>query len=220
MSTNTRGVTLEQLRQAIKEFDLTVAAVAEGSGLSKAYISEFRAGIRNLTPGQQAQLRAYLEALYVEQGGEFPAEDPASSQDLILQGLQKMGGQIQAVTRPAIMLASHIHPERAEQLANMIEGNRQKVAEILEADFEGGGLLGGQFSGQTEEAIRELFALLAINYLAILMLQGRDIVGKGASGGKHQTIGDWFSSHLSDSPIGPHLQDDQSEAGQPQQEAA
>lgn len=61
-----KGVTPEQLRQAARDLNLTVAAIAEGTGLSKAYISEFRNETRNLSASQQAQLRTYLEAEYGE----------------------------------------------------------------------------------------------------------------------------------------------------------
>lgn len=66
MSNVKKGVSPEQLRQAAKDLNLTVAAIAEGTGLSKAYISEFRNETRNLSASQQAQLRTYLEAQYEE----------------------------------------------------------------------------------------------------------------------------------------------------------
>ena len=70
MSIPKKGVSPEQLRQAAKDLCLTVAAIAEGTGLSKAYISEFRNETRNLSASQHAQLRAFLEAQYEEQGAK------------------------------------------------------------------------------------------------------------------------------------------------------
>lgn len=78
-ATSKKGVTSEQIRQAAKDLDLTVTGIADGTGLSKAYISEFRNETRNLSPTQQAQLRAYLEAQYEARGMTFPeAEDTAA----------------------------------------------------------------------------------------------------------------------------------------------
>lgn len=190
----------------MSDLGLTGAAIVEGSGLSKAYISEFRAGTRNLSAAQQAQLRDYLEAEYEAQGKAFPDEKKPTSEDLILQGLQNMGGAVQRVSRPALMMADHIDPDTADKVSHLIEANRLKVADILNGEFKAGGLLDGAFSRETESAIRELFAMLALNYVLILMLQGRDIAYKVQGGSDHKTIGDWFSSHLSESPISEHLQ--------------
>ena len=57
MPTTRKGVTPEQLRQLSKDLNLTVTAIADGTGLSKAYVSEFRNETRNLSASQQAQLR-------------------------------------------------------------------------------------------------------------------------------------------------------------------
>jgi transcriptional regulator with XRE-family HTH domain len=166
-----QGVTSEQIRQAAKDLELTVSAIADGTGLSKAYISEFRNETRNLSQSQQTQLRAFLEAKYEEQGKEFPEAEDTSSNDL----LQGLGGMIQRITRPAILLSDDIPKELSEKLLSLIDTNRIKVSEILGREFQDGGFLGGEFSKKTDEAIRELFALLALNYVAILMLQGRNI---------------------------------------------
>lgn len=50
-------------------------------------------------------------------------------------------------------------------------------------------------------AIREVFALLALNYVAILMLQGRNIARKVPDGYQPKTLGDWLSGYLSASPL-------------------
>ena len=111
-----RGVTSEQLRQAAKDLNLTVAAIAEGTGLSKAYISEFRNETRNLTPSQLAQLRAYLETEYEAKGQAFPEAEDTSSEDL----LQGLGGMIKRISRPAILLSEDIPTAQAEKLTDLI----------------------------------------------------------------------------------------------------
>jgi transcriptional regulator with XRE-family HTH domain len=194
-------VTPEQIRQAAKDLDLTVAAIADGTGLSKAYISEFRNETRNLSQSQQTQLRSFLEAKYKEQGKEFPEAEDTSSNDL----LQGLGGMIKRITRPAILLSDDIPKELSEKLLGLIETNRIKVGDILGREFQDGGFFGGDFSKETEEAIRELFALLALNYVAILMLQGRNIARKVSAEYPINTMGDWLSKHLSTSQLGSLL---------------
>lgn len=197
MTSSKKGVTSEQIRQAAKDLNLTVAAIADGTGLSKAYISEFRNETRNLSPTQQAQLRDYLEAQYEAQGMVFPEAEDNSDTEL----LQGLGGMVKRISRPAILLSENVPAAQAEKLLDLIEGNRLKVQEVLAREFETGGFFGGEFSDETENAIRELFALLALNYVAILMLQGRNIASKVPEGAAPKTLGDWLSSYLSASPL-------------------
>lgn len=197
MSIPKKGVTPEQLQQAAKDLNLTVAAIAEGTGLSKAYISEFRNGKRNFKPSEQALLRSYLEAEYAEQGQDFPEEEEASDQEL----LNGLGGMVKRITRPAILLSEDVPAAQVEKLTDLIEANRLKVSDILNTEFAKGGFFGGEFSETTENAIREIFALLALNYVAILMLQGRNIARKLPEGAQPKTMGDWLSGYLAASPL-------------------
>lgn len=197
MSASQKTITVKQLQQATDELGLTVAVIAEGSGLSKAYISEFRGETRNLKPPQQAQLRGFLEAQYEARGWEFPENEGASPSGFY----QDLGGMIQRITRPAILLSEDVPRAQADKLTDLIEANRLKVTDILAGKFEDGGFLGGEYSAATENAIREVFALLALNYVAILMLQGRNIARLVPEGSTPKTLGDWLSGYLSTSPI-------------------
>lgn len=210
MNITRKGVTPEQLRQAAKDFNLTVAVIAEGTGLSKAYISEFRNETRNLSSSQQTQLRTFLEGVYEEHGQDYPEAEDTSSQDL----LQAMGGMVQRITRPAILLSEDVPRAQADKLTDLIEANRLKVTDILAGKFEDGGFLGGEYSAATENAIREVFALLALNYVAILMLQGRNIARLVPEGSTPKTLGDWLSGYLSASPIAGMLSGEATSEGE------
>lgn len=203
-----KGVMPEQLRQLSKDLNLTVAVIAEGTGLSKAYISEFRNETRNLSASQQAQLRAYLDAQCEAQGIEFPEAAPEpTGRDLA----KSVGGFIQRISRPAILLSDELPKSQVDRLTNLIEANRLKVADILAAEFTPGGLLGGEFSEETEQAIRETFALLALNYVAILILQGSNIVRQLPKDYEVKTMGDWLSQYLASSPLAALLPADVAE---------
>lgn len=201
MSNQKKGITAEQLRQAAKDLNLTVAAIAEGTGLSKAYISEFRNETRNLSPSQQDQLRTYIEAQCAEKGIQFPDEAEQSETEL----LQGLGNMVKRISRPAILLSEDLPKDQVEKLLDLIDANRLKVTELLNADFQGGGIFGGEFSTETEGAIRELFALLALNYVAVLMLQGRNIATKPVKDLSPKTIGDWLATYLDATPIASML---------------
>ncbi|TFZ02099.1 helix-turn-helix domain-containing protein [Ramlibacter humi] len=193
-----KGVSPEQLRQLSKELNLTVAAIAEGTGLSKAYISEFRNETRNLSASQIAQLRAFLDQKCEETGIDFP-EDEASDAagEQLVKGL---GGMIQRITRPAILLSEDIPKAQAEKLLDLIESNRLKVGELLASEFKTqGGILftsGDEISPDTEQKIRDIFGLLALNYLAITILQGRNVVRAVPPDIDVKTLGDWLSRYV------------------------
>jgi len=206
MTTTKNGVTPEQLRQAAKDLNLTVSAVAEGTGLSKAYISEFRNETRNLSNTQQSQLRAYLNEQYETRGLEFPEVDNKSLENLT----EGLAGMIQQIKRPAIMLSDDIPKAQADKLTDLIEANRLKLTDILSNDFQTGGFLGGDFSDATDDAIRQVFALAGLNYIAILMLQGRNIVRQVPADATPKTIGDWLSGYLAQSPLADLLPESES----------
>lgn len=108
---------------------------------------------------------------------------------------------VKRISRPAILLSDDVPKAQADKLLDLIEANRIKVTEVLASDFKNGGFLGGEFSDSTENAIREVFALLALNYVAILMLQGRNIARQVTADSSPKTVGDWLSTYLAKSPL-------------------
>jgi len=209
MSTQSKTLTPELLRQAAKDFSLTVAAIAEGTGLSKAYISEFRNETRNLTATQQAQLLTFIEQKYQEAGKDFPEVEDTSTQDL----LKGLGSMVKNITRPAILLSEDIPKAQVKKLLDLIDANNIKAANIMGAEFKttSGFFSDAKFTEDTENAIRELFALLALNSIAYSLLQGRNIARQVPKDFVPKTVGDWLSSHLADSPISAMLPADETE---------
>jgi transcriptional regulator with XRE-family HTH domain len=217
-SVSKRGVTAEQLRQLSKELNLTVAAIADGTGLSKAYVSEFRNETRNLSASQQAQLRSFLEQKCDEAGMDFPDDEAG---DVVGEQLVKgLGGMIQRVSRPAILLSDDVPKDQVNKLLTLIDANRAEVSRLLAGTFqtEEAGLFDSTevFTEETEQAIRRVFALLALNYLAILMLQGRSPVSQPVTAGMPRTMGDWLSSYLAQSPLAELLPAAEKPAEQPE----
>ena len=204
MNAPQKAVTAEQLQLVAKKINLTVAAIAAGAGLSKAYISEFRTKARNLSDSQQAQLRSYLESQCEEHGIDFP-EGPGSPVTKAL--MQGIGGMVERIQRPAILLSGDIPKAQVDQLTDLIDANRIKVTELLSQEFQPGAF-GGDFSPETDDAIRQIFALLGLNYIAILILQGRNIARKLPDDFEPKTMGDWLSQYLAASPLATLLQVD------------
>jgi hypothetical protein len=55
---------------------------------------------------------------------------------------------------------------------------------------------GDEISPDTEQKIRDIFGLLALNYLAITILQGRNVVRAVAPDIDVKTLGDWLSRYV------------------------
>ena len=204
MQTLKKGVTPEQIRQAAKDLNLTVAAIADGTGLSKSYISEFRNETRNLSQTQLTQLRTFLETAYADQDKEFPEDEESAVPPGVARGIGELVDRIQC---PVILLSADVPKAQVEQLTDLMDGNRLKISELLAQDFSPG-TFGEAFSTETEDGIRQLFALLALNYIAILILQGRNIARKLPDDFTPKTMGDWLSQYLAASPLSPLLQAD------------
>jgi transcriptional regulator with XRE-family HTH domain len=216
MNTSRKTITPELLRQACKDLSLTVTAIAEGTGLSKAYVSEFRNETRNLTASQKAQLLAFVEQKYQEAGKDFPEVEDTSTTDLI----KGLGGMLKNINRPMIVISEDIPAAQAKKVLAMIEGNNAKVAGIMATEFqtEKGLFSGPSFSEKTDNAIRELFALLALNAIGYSLLQGRNIARQVPKDFVPKTVGDWLSAYLTQSQLDGLLPvDDATEAEEVQQ---
>lgn len=133
---------------------------------------------------------------------EFPDDDDdAAGQELT----KSLGGlAVQRANPRAILLADDISNIQAAKLLNLIDANRLKVSDLLTGEFKlKSGLFssGDEFTAETDEAIRQIFGLLALNYLAILMLQGRSIVQRLEPDAEPKTMGDWLSRRLAETPM-------------------
>lgn len=195
MATAKKGVTPDQLNQLWEELNLSVSTVATATGLPKSYVSEFRSGRRNLATAQQATLRDFLEQQCAENDVDFPNDDAEDDGDSTVQELSTI---IRRAKLTGIIPSLDLPPAVVKQLQTFIDKNRVQVSELLNGPFARGGFLGGDFSSETDEAIRELFGLLAMNYVATLILQGRSIVNQVAAGTEPKTVGEWLSLYLAD----------------------
>jgi transcriptional regulator with XRE-family HTH domain len=137
MKSNKQGITSAQFRQAAKDLNLTVTTVAEKTGLSKAYVSEFRNETRNLSISQQSSLRTYLEGEYEAQGLEFPEDEGTDNASDLGKELGKM---VQQISRPAIMISEDLPKAQVDELIDLIDGNRIRIKEILAMQLEKGGI--------------------------------------------------------------------------------
>src|ERR1700737_1276474 len=112
-----KTITPQQFRQALADIrdasgaSISVAEIADGTGLSKAYISEFRNDTRNLTPAQQGQLAAFIQKKCDDAGVEFPADEVATQGD-DAQLKRLLASALSAMSKPSLPLSEDIPEDK------------------------------------------------------------------------------------------------------------
>jgi transcriptional regulator with XRE-family HTH domain len=192
-----KTITSEQFRQATADIktasgvNLSVADIAEGTGLSKAYISEFRNDTRNLTGAQQAQLRTFLDNQCAENGIDFPEGDESVPMPKV------PGTLVTHSLKPSITLSDAIPAEERDRILKYMDTNDAEISSLLRKKVNTG-LLGG-YTEDTEADIRKLFGLMSANYVAFRMLIGRNIVNAIKADFEPKTLEDVVSKFFAKS---------------------
>lgn len=94
-------ITAAQCRKLQGLLRLTITEIADGSGLSNAYVSEFKNGHRNMTADQKKSLRQFFESQCELKGEVFPGE---SSDELNQEGFEQLGNVLKKLNRPALLI--------------------------------------------------------------------------------------------------------------------
>jgi transcriptional regulator with XRE-family HTH domain len=198
-----KTITSEQFRQAVADIksasgvNLSIADIAEGTGLSKAYISEFRNDTRNLTIAQQAQLRSFIEKKCTDHGVSFPDADDSVP-------VPKVPGTLVTHSlKPSITLSDLLSADERDRILHYMDTNDATISTLLREKADTG-LFGGYTDG-TEENMRKLFGLMSANYVAFRMLIGRNIVHAVAPDFETKTLGDVVSRMFADSGLNDML---------------
>jgi transcriptional regulator with XRE-family HTH domain len=199
MTTKQKTITSEQFRRATADIkaasgtNLSVADIAEGTGLSKAYISEFRNDMRNFTPTQQAQLRDFLEMKCAEYGISIEEEES----DVALPKIP--GNLAHYALRPSLTLSDSIPEKQRHAILSAIEKIDQEICGLLPEKVEK--TMMGNLSDETEAKLEKIFAACTLGYIAFRTLQGRNIVERVDPDAKPNTLADVVSHFFNGSPL-------------------
>jgi hypothetical protein len=199
MTTKQKTITSEQFRQATADIktasgtNLSVADIAEGTGLSKAYISEFRNDTRNLTSTQQAQLRTFLDTKCAENG--LAIEDQIS--DVALPKIP--GNFAHYALKPSLTLSDTIPEKQRHEILNALEKIDREIYSLLPAKVEKDFF--GNLTGETEAKLEKIFAACTLGYITFRSLQGRNIVERVDPETKPSTLADIVSHFFNGSPL-------------------
>ena len=199
MSIKQKTITSEQFRQATADLktvsgtSLSVADIAEGTGLSKAYISEFRNDTRNLTGAQQSQLRTFLD----KQCAEYEISIAEQENDV---EMPKIPGQFaHYALKPSLTLSDSIPEKQRNAILSAIEKLDQQIYALLPEKVET--TMMGNMTEETEGKLEKIFAACTLGYIAFRTLQGRNIVERVDPEAKPNTLADVVSHFFNGSPL-------------------
>ena len=155
--------------QAVISLRLNVSEIAKVVGIPRTYLSEFRNGDRRLRPEHQAKLRDFFE----EKGVEFEDEpgdgerDPRAPQP----GAESPHPRVAVTEVLYLPIRVEIDEDRVRDVFTEIGRNDKRIAELSNRKVKRDG---GEIAAGSQDEVRELFALLAANYVFVRYLTGTD----------------------------------------------
>lgn len=197
-------LTAADFAAALQAMRTNVAEVAREVGINRQYLSEFRAGSRNLQPELLQRLREHFEAKGIafddsDQGDEA-ASQPAPATLADMDNREDLTRALLCVRH--FSLSPALDGEQiAAALARMDE-NDATIRALMDKPAEPG--LFSEWNDVTESRLQEVFGLLAENFLLFRHLQGRALVPlvnmtEGVDYREVKTIGDLMATLLSGS---------------------
>ena len=182
-------LTREDYNQAQVTLGLTYADLAKEVGLPRQYLSEFRAGTRNLVPEHQRKLRNYFE----DNGIVFEDSDlPKQGESLDNGAPTKPPGDDQDATdlkaSPALRstaiaclhfaISPNIPASDLMKIIRQMEENETRLEELLGKEVKEAGFLslGKKWDDETEADMQEVFGLMASNFVLSSLVQGKSFV--------------------------------------------
>lgn len=202
------AITADQLRRARRALGVTQAKLAEDTGVNATLIKHFETyRLSALPDSAQTALQSYLDANGVDLS-QFAGQSDADSQTA---NVAKPGSAVvQPIPRAALLpqrlgflVSNSLSDDEIEELLQKMDDNDERIYELVRTETQRG-LFGGP-TDQTIDDNRELFALLAENYLIFRHLQGRNLFEQIDQGADAETHGHLLQSQFVKSSIAPKL---------------
>jgi len=155
--------------QAVVSLRLNVSEIAKVVGIPRTYLSEFRNGDRKLRPEHQAKLRDFFE----EKGVEFEDEpgDGDRGPRAPQPGTESPHPRVAVTEVLYLPIRVEIDEDRVRDVFTEIGRNDKRIAELSNRKVKRDG---GEIAAGSQDEVRELFALLAANYVFVRYLTGTD----------------------------------------------
>lgn len=190
-------ITAEQSRAARFQLGLTQAQVIEQSELPGHKLKNFETG--RFVPDMPflQNLREFYEGKGID-FTEAPALATAANEE---PKKLRPGAEI---IEPALTSRFLVDPslvlDQVDAILERMDANDSRIAELMTRSVERGFL--SDYSDETEADTRELFGLMAENYLQFRALQGRNILSPHPEGAAVKTQADLISKLFSTTPAG------------------
>ncbi len=187
-------ITAEQSRSARFQLGLPQTAVIAESGLQGYKLKQFETGRFTPDIAFLKKLRDFYEEKGIEIGdpeeaSEGPARRKPASGESMVRPIQRM----------CFYVSDDLEDDQVNTVLGRMDNNDERIAAILTGavakDFF------GDYSEETETAQRELFGLMAENYLLFRLLQGRNIVRAAPADGEGKTHAELLSKFFAQSPL-------------------
>ena len=165
----------EDFNAALVTLRSNVSEVSRDTGVPRHLLSHFRNYGDGLKPEQLAKLLDYFEdkGIELEEVSERAETKPKANGVAVAQPSPHPRVTMAAVCHFPIS-AEHT-PDAVRNVLNEVERNDERIAELFATKAKhASGMFGASeaFSDQTQEDIRELFALLGANYVLVRYLTG------------------------------------------------
>jgi transcriptional regulator with XRE-family HTH domain len=187
-----------QSKAARYQLGLTQANIIEESGLPGHKLKQFETG--RLIPDMK-----FLEALasyYHGKGielSELKDGDGLMPVAAAAVAPKPSAQMVQPVMQMAFRIAPNLSPEHVDKALEKMDAGDERVAAILKEPATAG--LFSDHDERTDAILRELFGVMAANYLAFRFLQGRSLVAPKPTDDGKRTIADLLGQWIAGSPI-------------------
>lgn len=168
-------LTREDYNAAQVTLGLTYAEVGKETGIPRQYLSEFRAGTRNLLPEHQRKLRSYFEdrGIVFEDYEDTPASAiplPATPPRAAAVNMPE-DVRTASITCLHFSIAEDIQPNTLRKIVGQMIANETKLEELLGKKAAAGIL--DDWSSETEADLAEAKGLMAQNFVLFSLAQGK-----------------------------------------------
>lgn len=192
-----------QSKAARYHLGLTQANVIDETGLPGHKLKNFETG--RFVPDMK-----FLDALkgYYEGKGINLSElkDGEGMVPVAAAGVAKPtpgAGMLATVPSMCFRVSDAIEPSQLDALLEQMDANDDRIAAILKEPANAGFL--SDFDERTEALQRELFGLMAANYLIFRTLQGRKPTDPPPQNGEAKTVADLMARWIAAGPMAPLL---------------
>lgn len=162
-------ITAEQSRATRFQLGLTQANVIEQSELAGHKLKNFETG--RFIPDM-----AFLQSLrefYEDKGIDFNDADTKPASVNVPKPVSGVG-IVTPMQTSRFVVDPALPQEQADSILERMDSNDVRIAELMSHSMESGML--SSYSAKTDTDTKELFGLMAENYLLFRMLQGRNIL--------------------------------------------